>query len=230
MTVISDKRLLVSISSFTSPSNDFILELSEPSSFGGSGEQQTKARRLTTFGESHIDGRLDANAGEAFWFKGADDWDVMGWALKPRGWKSTDAEKGAKWPLAFFVHGGPQGSWEDSWSTRWNPALFASNGYFVIAVNPTGSTGYGQEFCDKIQGDWGGAPLKDLLAGYQAALKQFPEIDSERTAMLGASYGGYMANWIQGHNDQFGFKAIVCHDGIFNTVEAFYETEVRNYR
>lgn len=132
-------------------------------------------RQLTRWNEHYIRGRLDAQAGEEFWFKGAEGKDVMGWALKPRGWKP---DQKAKYPLgvslefhlflsgrtilinictAFLIHGGPQSAWEDSWSTRWNPALFAAQGYFVVAINPTGSTGYGQEFTDAIQGDWGGS-------------------------------------------------------------------------
>ena len=132
--------------------------------------------RVTDWSARHIDGRLDGMKPEAFWFKGAENWDVMAWAIKPRGWSEKDADKGKVWPMAFLVHGGPQDAWEDSWSTRWNPAVFASQGYFIIAVNPTGSTGYGQEFCDRIKGDWGGNPLKDLLAGYNAALMRFPEV------------------------------------------------------
>lgn len=218
---LSKDTLLISKSSFTSPQDAYILTLSDELKDNDKLPHKS-LEKITNWSEKHLDGRLDEQTGEEFWFKGADEWDVMGWAIKPRGWKEGDKKK---WPLAFLVHGGPQGSWEDNWSTRWNPALFASQGYFVVAINPTGSTGYGQEFCDKIGLNWGGAPFKDLLAGYHHVLEQYPEIDPERTAMLGASYGGYMANWIQGHNDQFGFKAIVCHDGIFNTINGFYTTE-----
>lgn len=127
-------------------------------------------------------------------------------------------------PLAFLIHGGPQGAWTDSWSTRWNPALFASQGYFVIALNPTGSTGYGQDFVDAIQYQWGGKPYQDLIAGYHSVLAHYNDyIDPSRTAALGASYGGYMVNWLQGHNP--GFSTFVCHDGIFDTTTSFYTTE-----
>jgi poly(3-hydroxybutyrate) depolymerase len=113
---------------------------------------------------------------------------VMGWVNKPPGFKEGQEKK---WPLAFLIHGGPQGAWEDSWSTRWNQAMFAAKGYITVAVNPTGSTGYGQEFTDRIQGNWGSrkstppppiretdlvGPYKDLVAGYHAALKLFPEV------------------------------------------------------
>lgn len=126
--------------------------------------------------------------------------------------------------LAFLIHGGPQGAWNENWSTRWNPAVYASAGYFVVAVNPTGSTGYGQEFCDRIQNHWGDRPYQDLLAGYQAALDKYPHIDANRTAALGASYGGFMINWINGHNT-FGFKALVYHDGMLSTTDTAYSTE-----
>jgi dipeptidyl aminopeptidase/acylaminoacyl peptidase len=105
--------------------------------------------------------------------------------------------------------------------------VYASAGYFVVAVNPTGSTGYGQEFCDRIQNHWGDrelsfllqltpGPYQDLLAGYNAALSKYPQIDMNRTVALGASYGGFMVNWINGHN-VFGFKALVYHDGMLST-------------
>lgn len=151
---------------------------------------------------------------EEFWFEGSTR-QVMGWVINP-GIKKA--------PLAFLIHGGPQGAWTDSWSTRWNPGLIALQGYFVVAINPTGSTGYGQDFTDDIQYNWGGKPYKDLVAGYHAVLEQYSEwIDPERTAALGGSYGGYMINWIQGHNP--GFKALVCHDGTFDTSSSYYTTE-----
>ncbi|KAL7421332.1 Dipeptidyl-peptidase 5 [Cryptotrichosporon argae] len=152
---------------------------------------------------------------EEFWFEGVDT-EVMGWAV----WKGNKTE----YPLAFMIHGGPQGAWEDAWSTRWNPAVFAEHGYFVVAINPTGSTGYGQEFCDRIQQSWGDRPYKDLLAGYNAALELYPQINPDRTAALGASYGGYMINWINGHN-AFGFKTLVYHDGMLDTTDSYFSTE-----
>jgi dipeptidyl aminopeptidase/acylaminoacyl peptidase len=100
----------------------------------------------------------------------------------------------------------------------------ALQGYFIVAINPTGSTGYGQDFTDAIQYNWGGSPYKDLVAGYHAVLDRYAEwIDANRTAALGGSYGGYMINWIQGHNP--GFKALVCHDGTFDTTTSRYTTE-----
>lgn len=90
-----------------------------------------------------------------FWFKGAEGVDVMGWAVKPRGWKATDSK--ASYPLAFIIHGGPEGSWLDEWNLHWNPAVIASQGYFVIAINPTGSAGYGRESMIRIRNEWGGS-------------------------------------------------------------------------
>ncbi|WRT66611.1 uncharacterized protein IL334_003570 [Kwoniella shivajii] len=235
ITPLTVRSILISQQSLTSPSDDFILTLPSPKKRLGMPELASEEgdkdgdklphdslRRLTAWSAKSLGDRLEGLEGEEFWFEGAEGKEVMGWALKPRGWEEGQRKT---WPLAFLIHGGPQGAWEDSWSTRWNPAVFASQGYFVVAINPTGSTGYGQVFTDAIQGDWGGKPFKDLLAGYQAALAKYPEIDAERTAGLGASYGGYMVNWINGHNEHFGFKALVCHDGVFDTVTTYFSTE-----
>jgi dipeptidyl aminopeptidase/acylaminoacyl peptidase len=111
---------------------------------------------------------------------------------------------------------GPQASWLDSWSYRWNPAVMAEQGYVVVCPNPTGSTGYGQEFTDAIQGQWGGLPYQDLVLGFDYLSKNQPYIDTDRAVALGASYGGFMMNWIQGQPLGRKFKAIVCHDGVFS--------------
>jgi dipeptidyl aminopeptidase/acylaminoacyl peptidase len=153
-----------------------------------------------------------------FMFTGAFGDKVEGFLVKP---PNFDASK--KYPVKFLIHGGPQGAWGDDWSYRWNPELFAANGYVVIMVNFHGSTGYGQKFIDAINGDWGGAPFEDLMKGLDYAEKTYPFIDKERECALGASYGGYMANWVLGHTDRF--KCIVSHDGMFNTVSAWGTTE-----
>ncbi|KDE07441.1 hypothetical protein MVLG_02307 [Microbotryum lychnidis-dioicae p1A1 Lamole] len=172
--------------------------------------------------------------GESFWFAGSEGIQVHGWILFPpelqggaeaRKALLEDGKAKKKFPLAFLVHGGPQGAWTDSWSTRWNPNVFASHGYITVAINPTGSTGYGQEFCDRIKNQWGGRPYQDLVAGLEFVKQAYPEIDDQRMSMLGASYGGFMANWIQGHNSSLGFKCIVCHDGVFSTPGVWYTTE-----
>ncbi|MGB6385576.1 MAG: S9 family peptidase [Terriglobales bacterium] len=153
-----------------------------------------------------------------FIFNGANNDKVEGFLVKP---PNFDASK--KYPVKFLIHGGPQGAWGDDWSFRWNPELFAADGYVVVMINFHGSTGYGQKFIDAINGDWGGAPFEDLMKGLDYAEKTYPFIDKDRECALGASYGGYMANWVLGHTDRF--KCIVSHDGMFNTVSAWGTTE-----
>jgi dipeptidyl aminopeptidase/acylaminoacyl peptidase len=155
---------------------------------------------------------------ESFWFPGAHNDKVQGFLVKP---PNFDASK--KYPVKFLIHGGPQGAWGDDWSYRWNPELFAANGYVVIMINFHGSTGYGQKFIDAINGDWGGAPFEDLMKGLDYAEKTYPFIDKNRECALGASYGGYMINWILGHTDRF--KCLVSHDGMFNAESAWGTTE-----
>ncbi len=155
---------------------------------------------------------------EPFWFTGAHGDKVEGFLVKP---PNFDPSK--KYPVKFLIHGGPEGAWGDDWSYRWNPELFAANGYVVIMINFHGSTGYGQKFIDAINGDWGGAPFEDLMKGLDYAEKTYPFIDKDRECALGASYGGYMANWVLGHTDRF--KCIVSHDGMFNTISAWGTTE-----
>ncbi len=155
---------------------------------------------------------------ESFWFTGAHGDEVEGFLVKP---PNFDPSK--KYPVKFLIHGGPEGSWGDDWSYRWNPELFAANGYVVIMINFHGSTGYGQKFIDAINGDWGGAPFEDLMKGLDYAEKTYPFIDKDRECALGASYGGYAINWILGHTDRF--KCLVSHDGMFNAESAWGTTE-----
>jgi dipeptidyl aminopeptidase/acylaminoacyl peptidase len=162
--------------------------------------------------------QLDLPKMESFWFTAKDGVKVQGFLIRPPGF---DASK--KYPLKFLIHGGPQGAWGDSWSYRWNAELFAANGYVVVMINPRGSTGYGQSFVDGVNGDWGGKPYTDLMTGLDYAEQHYPFIDKSRECALGASYGGYMANWILGHSDRF--KCIVSHDGMFNAESAFGSTE-----
>lgn len=140
---------------------------------------------------------------------------VHSWVYKPSDFKENSTKK---YPLALLIHGGPQGSWADSWSTRWNPAVYAEQGYIVVAPNITGSTSYGQAFTNAIKEDWGGAPYRDLVNLFEWVKKNMPEVDVSRAVALGASYGGYMINWLQGHELGRKFKALVCHDGIFSSV------------
>ena len=127
-------------------------------------------------------------------------------------------------PALLYIHGGPQGSFNDSWSNRWNPRVTASQGYAVISVDFHGSTGYGQAFTDAINKDWGGGPLEDLQKGFEAALALDTQIDGTRACAMGASYGGYMVNWIAG-NWPDRFRCIVQHDGIFDMRSMYYSTE-----
>jgi dipeptidyl aminopeptidase/acylaminoacyl peptidase len=155
---------------------------------------------------------------EPFWFEGAKGDKVQGFLVKPPNFDPTK-----KYPVKFLIHGGPQGAWGDDWSYRWNPELFAANGYVVIMINFHGSTGYGQKFIDAINGDWGGAPFDDLMKGLDYAERTYPFIDKDRECALGASFGGYMANWVLGHTDRF--KCIVSHDGTFNNESDWGTTE-----
>lgn len=156
-----------------------------------------------------------------FWYKGANGRRVHSWLIKP-----SNFNPHKKYPLAFLIHGGPEGSWADSWSTRWNPAVFAEQGYVVVAPNPTGSTGFGQAFQDSIQGEWGGLPYIDLERGFDYVRKTFKFVDTDRAVALGASYGGYMVNWIQGHDLGRKFKALVTHDGVFSMTAQWASEEM----
>lgn len=122
-----------------------------------------------------------------FWFSGCEDRQVHAWVMKP---STLSASK--RYPLALLIHGGPQGAWLDSWSTRWNPAIFAEAGYIAVMVNPTGSTGYGQDFTDRIQNEWGGRPYEDLERCWEHIRANMPDVDVDNGVALGASYGGYM--------------------------------------
>jgi len=162
--------------------------------------------------------QLELKPMETFGFAGANGTKVQGFLIKP-----PNFDPAKKYPLKFLIHGGPQGAWGDAWSYRWNPELFAANGYVVVMINPRGSTGYGQQFVDEVSGDWGGRPYIDLMKGLDYAETKFPFIDKTRECALGASYGGYMANWILTHTDRF--QCIVTHDGMYNPQSAFGTTE-----
>lgn len=153
---------------------------------------------------------------EQFRFPGWNDETVHAYVLKP--W---NYEEGKKYPVAFLIHGGPQGSFGDGWSYRWNPQTYAGQGYAVVMIDFHGSTGYGQAFTDSISGHWGDRPLEDLQKGWNAALKKYPFLDGDRACALGASYGGYMINWLAGNwfdaQGNAPFKCLVNHNGVFDT-------------
>jgi dipeptidyl aminopeptidase/acylaminoacyl peptidase len=156
---------------------------------------------------------------EQFSFKGWNDETVYGYAVKPYGYAP-----GKRFPVAFIVHGGPQGSMGNEWHYRWNMQVFAGHGYGVVGIDFHGSTGYGQAFTDSISRDWGGKPLVDLQKGLAAALERYPWLDGARVCALGASYGGFMMNWIEG-NWPDRFRCIVSHDGVFDQRMMYYSTE-----
>ena len=155
---------------------------------------------------------------DTFWTKGAEGVNIQSILVKPPFFNPKK-----KYPLIFLIHGGPQGHWEDDFHYRWNTELFASQGYVVIAPNPTGSTGYGQDLTNAVSSDWGGRPYIDLMNVYDYAIKNFDYIDPKNTFAAGASYGGYMINWIEGHTNRF--NALVSHDGVFNTISEWGTTE-----
>ena len=161
---------------------------------------------------------------EQFSFKGAGNATVHGYVVKP--WNYREGET---YPVAFLIHGGPQGSFGNGWSYRWNPQTYAGQGYAVVMIDFHGSTGYGQAFTDAISGDWGGKPLVDLQRGWAAAQEKYDFLDGDRACALGASYGGYMINWLAGNwFDRQGnapFKCLVNHDGVFDTRSMGYVTE-----
>jgi dipeptidyl aminopeptidase/acylaminoacyl peptidase len=177
-----------------------------------------KSRQLTNQNAARL---ADVRWGEyeQFSFAGANGDTVQGYVMKP--W---NAEPGRKYPIAFLVHGGPQGSFGNGWSYRWNPQIYAGAGYAAVFIDFHGSTGYGQKFTDAISGDWGGKPLEDLKKGLAAAVAKYPWLDREKSCALGASYGGYMMNWIEG-NWSDGFKCIVNHDGVFDARGMAFSTE-----
>ncbi len=175
-------------------------------------------KRVTTLNDAKL-AAARLGAPEQFSFTGAKGDTVYGWIVRP-----VDFDAAKKVPVAFLIHGGPQGSFGNDFHYRWNPQFYAGAGYAAVMVDFHGSTGYGQAFTDAINGDWGGAPLEDLKLGLAAAIAKYPFLDGDRVGALGASYGGYMINWIAGAwPDRF--RALVCHDGNIDERMAYYDTE-----
>ncbi len=175
-------------------------------------------RRLTSVNADVLKAR-DFGEFEQFSFKGWNNETVYGYVVKPPGLAA-----GAKAPVAFIVHGGPQSSFQNQWNWRWNSQAFVARGYGAVLIDFHGSPGYGQAFTDSISQHWGDRPFEDLKKGFAAALEKYPWLDGTRACSLGASYGGYMQNWIAG-NWPDGFRCIVNHDGIFDTRSMYYSTE-----
>jgi dipeptidyl aminopeptidase/acylaminoacyl peptidase len=157
---------------------------------------------------------------EQFSFEGAGGDRVYAWLVKP-----ADFDAAKKYPVAFLIHGGPQGSFGNDFHYRWNPQAYAGAGFVALMVDFHGSTGYGQAFTDAIRGDWGGKPYEDLAKGLDAALAKYPFMDPARMCALGASYGAYMVNWIAGQPLADRFKCLVSHDGNLDEHAAYYQTE-----
>jgi len=156
---------------------------------------------------------------EQFTFKGWNDETVHAYVVKP-----VDFDPERRYPVAFLIHGGPQGSFGNDFHYRWNPQAYAGAGYAAVMVDFHGSTGYGQAFTDSIGNDWGGKPLEDLQKGLAAAIERYPWLDGSRVCALGASYGGYMVNWIAGNWPER-FRCLVSHDGNLDEQMAYYDTE-----
>ncbi|MGE3809318.1 MAG: prolyl oligopeptidase family serine peptidase, partial [Gemmataceae bacterium] len=179
--------------------------------------EKDKARLAADGGNGALLKEIGLPAFESIDVKGAEGTPMQMWLLKPPGF-----DAGKKWPLVYLVHGGPQGSWNDGWSWRWNPALWAAQGYVVALPNPRGSTGFGQKYVDDISKDWGGKVFEDLMKGMDY-LEGLPYIDKDRVAAAGASYGGYMMNFFQGNTARF--KTLITHCGVYNLESMFATTE-----
>jgi dipeptidyl aminopeptidase/acylaminoacyl peptidase len=181
-------------------------------------DQAGHAMRLTSVDARQLQ-NVDIAPSQSFSFAGWNGEKVYGRVTKPDGYRP-----GATYPVAFLIHGGPQGSWTNGWSYRWNPQFYAGLGYAVVTVDFHGSTGYGQAFTDAISQHWGDRPLEDLQKGWASALSQFAYLDGSRACALGASYGGYMIDWIAGNWNQ-PWKCLVVHDGVFDNRMMGYSTE-----
>ena len=182
------------------------------------GAANARAQQVTHFNAEDL-ANAQEGASEFFTFKGWNGETVQGYVVKPVGF-----EPGKKYPVAFLIHGGPQGAWDNGWSYRWNPQTYAGQGFAVVAINFHGSTGFGQAFTNSISGDWGGKPLTDLKLGWAAALGKYKFLDGGRACALGASYGGYMTYWIAGVWNA-PWKCFVDHDGVFDTRAMYYDTD-----
>lgn len=193
-------------------------DLAGPSELYASGPDGSDRKPLTAI---NAEQRAAARVGkyEQFTFAGWNDETVHGYLVRP-----VDFDPDRRYPVAFLIHGGPQGSFGNSFHYRWNPQAYAGAGYAAVMIDFHGSVGYGQDFTDSIRGDWGGKPLEDLQKGLAAALDRYPFLDGDRVCALGASYGGYMVNWIAGAWPER-FRCLVNHDGVFDLRSMYYTTE-----
>ena len=201
----SDRTIFFERSSMTHPTDIYAL------SRGASAATQI------THDNDALMSTLTLGTTQDVWYTGAANAQVQALIVKPPGF---DASK--KYPAIVLIHGGPQGAWMDSWGYRWNPQMFAARGYVILMPNPRGSTGYGQRFVEEISGDWGGKAYVDIMNGVDK-LAAMPFVDGTRIGAAGASYGGYMIDWILGHTDRF--KGLVTHDGVYNLTSMYGATE-----
>jgi dipeptidyl aminopeptidase/acylaminoacyl peptidase len=195
------KTIYFDMSTLTRPTDIYALEA-----------RTTRPKRLTRDNDALLAKVTMGEVSNMTW-KGAGDTPIQGWLVKP-----PDFDAAKKYPAIVLIHGGPQGAWSNGWSYRWNPQMFAARGYVVFAPNPRGSYGFGQQFIEEISRDWGGKPYVDIMNGVDV-LAALPYVDADRLGAAGASYGGYMVNWILGHTNRF--KALFSHDGLYN-LEAMY--------
>jgi len=198
------------------------VELYSTSASGGSGgsggSSGGRAKAITNINGPRL---ADVKMGdsEQFTFRGWNDDEVYCYVVKP-----VDFSPRKKYPVAFLIHGGPQGSFGNDFHYRWNPQVYTGAGYAAVMIDFHASTGYGQAFTDAINNHWGDRPLEDLKKGLAAALKRYPWMDADRIGALGASFGGYMINWIAGQwSDPF--RCFICHDGNIDERMAYYDTE-----
>jgi dipeptidyl aminopeptidase/acylaminoacyl peptidase len=188
-----------------------------PTELYTAGRDGKDVRRVTHLNDTKI-AATKLGKPEQFTFTGAKGDTVYGYIVHP-----IDFDPARKYPVAFLIHGGPQGSFGNDFHYRWNPQAYIGAGYAVVMIDFHASTGYGQAFTDAVNHDWGGAPFEDLMKGLDFALGKYQFLDGKRVGALGASYGGYMINWIAGHTDRF--RTLVCHDGNLDEHMAYYDTE-----
>ncbi|KAI9597231.1 Alpha/Beta hydrolase protein [Syncephalis fuscata] len=232
--VINSDQLLFSHSTANQPSELFLLDLRDLNSLDADKHvvyraitpdanspshsgQYPRTEQLTKASEQLMQ-NVTLSRLESFWFTGANEDKIHGWLVRPFEFKP---EK--KYPTVLLIHGGPQGAWFDNFHYRWNVNLFTANGFAVVAINPHGSVGYGQKFTDSIENRWGSWPYEDLMMGLDYVLEQYSFLDGDRLCALGASYGGYMTNWINGQTRRF--RCLVSQAGIFNIAMSYYVTD-----
>lgn len=181
----------------------------------------TNVGAVTSINQTQMS-RADLRDAEEVEWTGAVNRKIHGFLVRP-----ADFDASRKYPLMVLIHGGPQSAWNDSWSYRWNPQVWTDAGYIVFMPNPRGSLGYGQQFVDEISADWAGKVFIDLKNGIADVLRRNPSIDRTRIGAAGASYGGYMVDWILGHNNdpRFRFKALLSHAGVYNLTSMYGATE-----